>query len=590
MNTFANKIIRKNILKIAAATCLTLATQNASAYNYISRACGEIQGYNNGHIQFQFATNLSSAERAEITEATRRVTEFSDSSITIVPNLDTNWGVDNNENEIFYDATHGTAQCALTYDENTCTYEEVDMRFGDEPWTTGEDSQHHPYINQFTAGSGRQILGTAVHEAGHCIGVGHENDRYNAMGDDRNHVTRNSTNTYYGPGEDLSDALIDRWGKRSTNDTYRDVGVTVMRYNGMNGEYSTHKFGVLLDLSGSPLSTNGSYEGQTVYNIVAGETVQMELTFENNGEKNTESAHVGFYLSTNDFISTSDTLLGTDDGYSIGRGLPYEVTENVTIPVDTPPGNYFLGAYVDHDNLISETTSANNIAWYPVTILPPPPDLTVIFAGVTDTTLLPGQSFSVLAITRNVGDGPASSSTLRYYRSSNSIISTGDTYIGTDTLNPMAAGAQQASNDPETALTAEGNYWYGACVLSVPGEEETGNQCSTGAQATVAAQAPLVTNQPITNIQLTEATLNATVTPQGASTTLQFAWGANGQATNLLNYGVVGSGISPVNVNTVLDGLVCGTDYVVLALVTNSKGSNWSTVQEFTTPTCGGCE
>lgn len=578
----------KNLLKIIGIASLLLLAQGANAYTYISRSCGTVTGYSDISRTFMLANNLSTAEKAEISTAMARVTAFSAATINTFDNNDSDFSTTNSQNEIYHDTSHATAQCALRYDTSACTVIATDIRFGNQTWVTGEDSDHWPYLSTANGG-GRSILGTAVHEGGHCIGMGHEDDVYNMMGDDWDHVTRNSTTTYYGPGEDLSNGTIARWGKRSTTDAYRDVGLTVMRYSGSDGTYSSHAFGVLRDASGNALTSTGSFEGQPSYQVVAGDTVQMELTVENNGEKNTESFSIGFYLSTNAFISTSDTLLGVDNGYVQTRNVPYEATEPVTIPISTAPGTYFLGAYADHDNVIPEVTSANNIAYYPIEVLPPPADLTVPFAGVSDTTLLPTQQFSVLAITRNDGDGPSDATTLRYYRSTNSVINTGDTLIGTDAISGLSAGAQQASNDPETAPSSEGSFWYGACVDTVAGEEVTSNQCSSGAQVTVAAVAPAVTTNAVTGIGTTAATLNAAVTPSGASTTLYFDWGTGGQLNNTVTYGSVGSGLSSVNASKLLQGLVCNTTYQVRARAVSSKGTTLGAVQQFTTSVCTGC-
>ena len=211
------------------------------------------------------------------------------------------------------------------------------------------------------------------------------------------------------------------------------------------------------------------------------------------------------------------------------------------------------------------------------------------FAGVNDSTLLPNQSFSVVAVTRNDGDGPSSATTLRYYRSTNSFISTGDTQIGIDIIGELAAGATQASNNPETAPGSEGTYWYGACVDSVSGEEVTNSQCSSGAQVTVAAIPPAVTTNPVSGITEAQATVNATVTPNGATTTLYFDWGTGGQLNNTLTYGSVGSGLTSVSRSTVLSGLVCNTTSQVRARAVNSKGTTLGAVQQFTTATCPGC-
>jgi len=59
-------------------------------------------------------------------------------------------------------------------------------------------------------------------------------------------------------------------------------------------------------------------------------------------------------------------------------------------------------------------------------------DLVVESAAVDDETPDAGGSFTLSATVRNRGDGGADATTLRYYRSANSTISTGDAEVGTD--------------------------------------------------------------------------------------------------------------------------------------------------------------
>ena len=121
------------------------------------------------------------------------------------------------------------------------------------------------------------------------------------------------------------------------------------------------------------------------------------------------------------------------------------------------------------------------------------PDLIVDSPSVSDNTLTTGQSFTLSATVRNQGTGSAASTTLRYYRSSNSTISTSDTEIGTDTVNGLSASGTSAESISLNAPSSAGTYYYGACVESVSGESDTGNNCSDAVSVTVAAVTPPAT-------------------------------------------------------------------------------------------------
>ncbi|MCX2978449.1 CARDB domain-containing protein [Candidatus Marimicrobium litorale] len=360
---------------------ISLFALDAQAYNYITCQNGLTLDFNGGDMTFNYGDNLSADEKVALSLAFQRLTDFSDATITTVDNGDDSYFSGNDENEIYLDSAVSTATCTYWFFSSTCEVAEADMQFGNQPWTTSDDSGHYPF-----SGGSRSLTGTAVHEGGHCVGMAHSSDSYNMMGADFSHVTRNGTAAYYGPGEDLSDGLIDLHGKRSGGlDSFRDVGITVMRYTGASGEYSVHGFGAVRGFYGAARPVVGSYVGQPMYRVGAGASVQIEITLENNGEADTETPNIGLYLSDNDIISSSDEFLGQVPS-SLGRDNALEITLGAIIPASTAPGNYFLGAYIDHDNLISETTVANNVAYYPVSIVSAAPTLiTEVASGITAT-------------------------------------------------------------------------------------------------------------------------------------------------------------------------------------------------------------
>ncbi len=344
---------------------LVMTAYVSSAYGYgwlEDSGCG-ILNFNSGHMTFNLTNSLSSAEDSAIENGTDRVTLHSDSFITLIDNNDSSYGTNNGQNEVFMDPSHGTAYCSAYYNTSTCDVVEADIGFGNEPWETTDG------YNSFNFGEdGRSMTGTAVHEGGHCVGMAHENRYYNMMGADFEHLTWDGGDAHYGPGEDMSHGLINLHGKRSATDTYRDLGVTVMRYSYASGAYSRHEYGVLRDTSGSKLPVVGSFSGQELYHVNAGQQVRMELTLENNGEQNLETPSLGFYLSTNDVISTADTQVGSGSP-SLGRALPWETYYTVTIPSSTAGGDHFLGAYIDDDGAITEYSGGwNNTAYYPIRV------------------------------------------------------------------------------------------------------------------------------------------------------------------------------------------------------------------------------
>jgi DNA-binding beta-propeller fold protein YncE len=100
---------------------------------------------------------------------------------------------------------------------------------------------------------------------------------------------------------------------------------------------------------------------------------------------------------------------------------------------------------------------------------------------------------------------------------------------------------------------------------------------------TTQAGAPLATTQPATSISLSNATLNASVTPEGTNTTVYFVYGAttNYGATNIVPN--IGSGTGAISVDTNLTGLLPATLYHFEAIASSSEGTNFGGDLTFTT-------
>ena len=117
----------------------------------------------------------------------------------------------------------------------------------------------------------------------------------------------------------------------------------------------------------------------------------------------------------------------------------------------------------------------------------PNPDLMVVVLSVDDSSPATGASLTLSAILWNAGDGESPATTLRYYRSTNATITTGDTSVGTDAVGALAAEADVDESISLTAPATAGSYYYGACVDAVAGESDTTNNCSESVRVTVGA-------------------------------------------------------------------------------------------------------
>jgi len=113
------------------------------------------------------------------------------------------------------------------------------------------------------------------------------------------------------------------------------------------------------------------------------------------------------------------------------------------------------------------------------------PDLVVTSVRASDTTVSPGERFTLSATVRNRGTGDATATTLRYYRSTDNRISANDTQVGTDRVSALETNRIGDESISLTAPTTPGTYYYGACVDTITDESHTGNNCSRAVRVTV---------------------------------------------------------------------------------------------------------
>ena len=109
----------------------------------------------------------------------------------------------------------------------------------------------------------------------------------------------------------------------------------------------------------------------------------------------------------------------------------------------------------------------------------PKPDLTIHSLSVDKSAAKTGESITISASVKNVGQGESSSTNLKYYRSDDSRISTSDTYLDNDYVKSLSSG--ETSNEMDTVyINRAGTYYLGVCVDAVGGESRTDNNCSRG--------------------------------------------------------------------------------------------------------------
>jgi len=141
---------------------------------------------------------------------------------------------------------------------------------------------------------------------------------------------------------------------------------------------------------------------------------------------------------------------------------------NVTLPATLAPGTYYVGAFADDTQQVTESDENNNTALAAnqmVVTRGAAADLTVTAVTAPATVTL-GERPNITSAIRNLGTADAGAFRLGYYLSTDATITTADIPLGTCSYAGLAAGASSGCAGPllfPTTLTP-GRYYFGAIV------------------------------------------------------------------------------------------------------------------------------
>ncbi len=351
---------------VVGGLAVLLISSSASAYNIIQCDGNDLQWTSSNTITLRAHTGsfpVGSTYRSSLRSLINHLNN-NPSNFTFDLQLDENdVELGNGENETWYTNDPdeiGSAPAVAKYwfyCGSNPRLAEVDVLFDDDrTWTAGvSKGAMTPY-----GGSARPFKTTAAHEYGHYLGLAHVSSLYNVMGQDWDHIHANGSLAYGYFGEDASNGAVHLYNVGANKG--EDVGVVHWRWTGNSGEYSRHGRTRVFDTNGSEL-WNVSIGGEPRYEVDNGQTIDVEFTYENNGVSYQPGIEIGFYLSTNDYITTHDRLLRTAS-INLARDTVWTTTHRVTLPSDLDPNqDYHIGVIVDHDDSIDESWERNNATY-----------------------------------------------------------------------------------------------------------------------------------------------------------------------------------------------------------------------------------
>ena len=253
-----------------------------------------------------------------------------------------------------------------------------------------------------------------------------------------------------------------------TNSSYIDVPLSnITSTTSFYGIFQTgttryHTLGITLypppDLLLNSVSINPT-------SVQSGSNLTMTHTIRNNGESNAGPFRISYYLSTNTTIDASDTRIEYSD-YTSGLSAQSQftsATQTMNIPTGTTAGSYYIIAFIDSENAVSESSESNNKSFSFVTVTNPPvlPELSIALNSLSPTSVQKGNAITANYSFYNTG-GAAGAFSNRFVLSTNTTYSTDDVVLYTSSVGSYAAnnsslGLTQSLTIPST--TTPGNYY-----------------------------------------------------------------------------------------------------------------------------------
>jgi subtilase family serine protease/V8-like Glu-specific endopeptidase len=288
-----------------------------------------------------------------------------------------------------------------------------------------------------------------------------------------------------------------------------------------------------------------------------GDAVNVSNTVWNAGGASAGSFRVGLYLSADSVCTTADTFLAFRTVASLAANATSVASTPVTIPPSTPLGSRYMCAIADYLGAVVEKIETNNTRSDLMNIVGLP-DLQMT-ALTPPGSANPSQTVNVSNTVQNSGQVAASNVRVGLYLSSDTVCTTGDTFLASRVVASLGVGGSSTAATPVT----------------IPGNTPLGTRyvCAIADDLAAITESNETNNTRFATIQilsLPDLTVSALSAPSPVSP------GAPINVTNtVMNGGQTASGNFRVGIYQSADN-VCSTTDTLLASRTLSLGAGAS--------------
>ena len=257
-----------------------------------------------------------------------------------IVNFDGNYGFDNGRSEVAAQDISGLGLTTTQFDACFWWFEsqhiqEFDVEVDSQTaWLFGAPPENTNDVNN-------SLRYTIVHEMGHALGLLDNNDASAAS------VMKQSLK-----GESWQGGSASGRNHPFGDDTF--TSRFLYPFSNSHRDIATSAFEIVQSSKNATETMAG-----TTINVAPGATFDVRGSFTNLGTP-AENFEIVYVLSTNDIISTADTVVASGTG-SAPAGSFHSFTWTARAPRNLPAGTYSLGLILDPNNRIAETREGNNV-------------------------------------------------------------------------------------------------------------------------------------------------------------------------------------------------------------------------------------
>ncbi len=216
------------------------------------------------------------------------------------------------------------------------------------------------------------------------------------------------------------------------------------------------------------------------------EIFNLEFNIINQGNDNSDSFDIEFYLSTDNLITNQDTLLGKQTITGITANSNTELlVNNLNLSPSNPllangNGMYYLGAIIDRDNVIAESKEDNNTITVDDSTKVQVVSVAPSFFNVAQKSANMGDKVHIIFSLDNLASAVAEDVEVEFYLSPNDLISTTDLKLGSFTVDNIPGEGNSGNQivgfdlppDSENLWRIQENGTYSVGMI-IPGNNES---------------------------------------------------------------------------------------------------------------------